>query len=296
MGGEPPAPPPLLRPARGHPQPPAGRVLVEPHGLDPLAATATPTGSRARPGPRPVSGAALARPERVPADHRSTASALFLAFGWTGLFYGYFLSTVLLWHGTFSINSVMHVFGRRAFATTDDSRNSFLFALVTMGEGWHNNHHCAPAPPPRVSAGGRSTPRTPCSGWASAWACVSGLRRPPERWREAAREAVRTGRALSSARLHERVQSLTRRWARLARLRARLGPRRPRRARGGPRPRGRAPGPPPRRSGGGRRARETAPRRDPPRDRAGPRPPGGNPRAPSGDGRVSRLAGCAETR
>ena len=41
------------------------------------------------------------------------------AFGWVGLFYGYFLSTVLLWHGTFSINSVMHVFGRRVFATTN---------------------------------------------------------------------------------------------------------------------------------------------------------------------------------
>jgi stearoyl-CoA desaturase (delta-9 desaturase) len=66
---------------------------------------------------------------------------MWLAFGWTGLFWGYFLSTVLLWHGTFSINSVMHVFGRKVFETTDTSRNSFVMALVTMGEGWHNNHH-----------------------------------------------------------------------------------------------------------------------------------------------------------
>ncbi len=66
---------------------------------------------------------------------------LWLAFSWTGLFWGYFLSTVLLWHGTFSINSVMHVFGRKVFETTDTSRNSFVMALVTMGEGWHNNHH-----------------------------------------------------------------------------------------------------------------------------------------------------------
>ncbi|MGZ6988280.1 MAG: acyl-CoA desaturase, partial [Thermoanaerobaculia bacterium] len=57
------------------------------------------------------------------------ALALFLAFGWTGLVYGYFLSTVLLWHGTFTINSVMHLFGRRVFPTTDQSRNSMLFAL-----------------------------------------------------------------------------------------------------------------------------------------------------------------------
>ena len=70
--------------------------------------------------------------------------ALWLAFSWTGLFWGYFLSTVLLWHGTFSINSVMHVFGRRAYPTSDQSRNSFLFALITLGEGWHNNHHYYP--------------------------------------------------------------------------------------------------------------------------------------------------------
>jgi stearoyl-CoA desaturase (delta-9 desaturase) len=67
--------------------------------------------------------------------------ALWLAFSWTGLFWGFFLSTVLLWHGTFAINSVMHVFGKRVFETRDTSRNSFLMALVTMGEGWHNNHH-----------------------------------------------------------------------------------------------------------------------------------------------------------
>ena len=140
---------------------------------------------------------------------------LFLAFGWTGLFYGYFLSTVLLWHGTFSINSVMHVFGRRAFATTDDSRNSFLFALVNMGEGWHNNHHWAPG---SAAQGFRwwQVDATYALLWlGERLGLVSELRRPPERWREAAREAKRTGRALSSARLHERVQTLTRRWGQL---------------------------------------------------------------------------------
>jgi stearoyl-CoA desaturase (delta-9 desaturase) len=48
---------------------------------------------------------------------------------------------VLLWHGTFTINSLSHVFGKRRFETTDDSRNNWLLALITMGEGWHNNHH-----------------------------------------------------------------------------------------------------------------------------------------------------------
>jgi len=68
-----------------------------------------------------------------------------ISFGWTGLVWGYFVSTVFLWHGTFTINSVMHVFGRRVFPTTDTSRNSMIFALVTMGEGWHNNHHFYPS-------------------------------------------------------------------------------------------------------------------------------------------------------
>jgi stearoyl-CoA desaturase (delta-9 desaturase) len=61
--------------------------------------------------------------------------------GWWGLTWGFFVSTVLLWHGTFTINSLAHVFGRRRYATMDDSRNSMTLALVTLGEGWHNNHH-----------------------------------------------------------------------------------------------------------------------------------------------------------
>ncbi len=67
------------------------------------------------------------------------------AFGWTGLVWAYFVATVFLWHGTFTINSVMHVFGRRVFPTNDTSRNSMIFALATMGEGWHNNHHFYPS-------------------------------------------------------------------------------------------------------------------------------------------------------
>jgi stearoyl-CoA desaturase (delta-9 desaturase) len=65
----------------------------------------------------------------------------FLVGGWSGLVIGFFLSTILVWHGTFTVNSVAHVFGRRRYATSDTSRNSFLVAIVTMGEGWHNNHH-----------------------------------------------------------------------------------------------------------------------------------------------------------
>jgi stearoyl-CoA desaturase (Delta-9 desaturase) len=67
--------------------------------------------------------------------------ALYLMGGW-GLFaWGFCLSTVLLWHGTFTINSLSHIFGNRRFPTTDTSKNNWWLALVTLGEGWHNNHH-----------------------------------------------------------------------------------------------------------------------------------------------------------
>ena len=61
------------------------------------------------------------------------------------LVWGFFISTVVLAHGTFTINSLAHVFGRRRYLTSDDSRNSFALAMITMGEGWHNNHHHYPA-------------------------------------------------------------------------------------------------------------------------------------------------------
>lgn len=57
-------------------------------------------------------------------------------FVWAGV-----IPTVLLWHGTFTINSLSHIFGKRRYLTTDTSRNNWLLALITMGEGWHNNHH-----------------------------------------------------------------------------------------------------------------------------------------------------------
>jgi len=69
------------------------------------------------------------------------AGGLFLAGGWWALLWGFFVSNTLLWHGTFCVNSLAHVFGRRRYQTSDDSRNSFLIAIFTLGEGWHNNHH-----------------------------------------------------------------------------------------------------------------------------------------------------------
>jgi stearoyl-CoA desaturase (delta-9 desaturase) len=69
------------------------------------------------------------------------ATSLWLLGGTWALFWGFFVSTTLLWHGTFTINSLTHVFGSQRYVTTDNSRNHLLLALITMGEGWHNNHH-----------------------------------------------------------------------------------------------------------------------------------------------------------
>ena len=73
------------------------------------------------------------------------AVALALAFvligGAPALMWGFFVSTVMLWHGSFSINSLSHLFGKKRYATTDDSRNNWFLAVLTTGEGWHNNHH-----------------------------------------------------------------------------------------------------------------------------------------------------------
>jgi stearoyl-CoA desaturase (delta-9 desaturase) len=69
------------------------------------------------------------------------AVALYFIGGFSMLIWGFFVSTTLLWHGTFTINSLSHIFGKRRYKTTDTSKNNFLLALLTLGEGWHNNHH-----------------------------------------------------------------------------------------------------------------------------------------------------------
>jgi len=63
------------------------------------------------------------------------------AGAWSSLVCGFVISTVLVYHATFAINSLSHLFGKRRYATDDDSRNNALLALITLGEGWHNNHH-----------------------------------------------------------------------------------------------------------------------------------------------------------
>lgn len=81
----------------------------------------------------------LYRLELLPAI--TLAGLCFLLAGWSGLVVGFLWSTVLLYHATFCINSLAHRRGKKRYVTGDDSRNNWLLALATMGEGWHNNHH-----------------------------------------------------------------------------------------------------------------------------------------------------------
>jgi stearoyl-CoA desaturase (delta-9 desaturase) len=69
------------------------------------------------------------------------AGLCWLIDGWSGVVWGFLLSTILLFHATFLVNSVCHLWGSRRYATADASRNNWWVALFTLGEGWHNNHH-----------------------------------------------------------------------------------------------------------------------------------------------------------
>ena len=77
------------------------------------------------------------------------AVLVWMVAGWSGLIVGFFLSTVILFHGTFTINSLSHVIGKQSYITGDNSRNNLLLAIITLGEGWHNNHHHFPSATPQ---------------------------------------------------------------------------------------------------------------------------------------------------
>src|SRR5687767_13327281 len=71
----------------------------------------------------------------------AVGAATFFIGGFFALVWAFALCQVFVWHGTFTINSLSHVWGGRRYATGDDSRNNLVLAIVTLGEGWHNNHH-----------------------------------------------------------------------------------------------------------------------------------------------------------
>ena len=89
----------------------------------------------------------------------------------------------------------MHLFGRRVFATTDDSRNSFLFSLVTMGEGWHNNHHCAPGSAAQGFRWWELDPSFYLLWLGERVGLVKSLNRPPQPSRGRARGPARAARS-----------------------------------------------------------------------------------------------------
>ena len=71
-------------------------------------------------------------------------STLIYFFGLEGFLWGFVVSTVFLWHGTFSVNSLVHVWGTQPYQAGDNSRNNWVAAIFAMGDGWHNNHHYYP--------------------------------------------------------------------------------------------------------------------------------------------------------
>jgi stearoyl-CoA desaturase (delta-9 desaturase) len=75
----------------------------------------------------------------------AVSGVLLFAFGgWPMLMWGVFLRVTLGWHATWLVNSATHMWGTRRFETTDDSTNNAFVAIITWGEGWHNNHHAHP--------------------------------------------------------------------------------------------------------------------------------------------------------
>ena len=70
--------------------------------------------------------------------------AIFAIGGWSCLLWGIFFRTVIGLHATWLVNSATHMWGSRRFLTSDTSTNNFWVAMLTFGEGWHNNHHAAP--------------------------------------------------------------------------------------------------------------------------------------------------------
>jgi stearoyl-CoA desaturase (delta-9 desaturase) len=73
-----------------------------------------------------------------------SAVVLFLIGGWSMVVWGVFARVVVGWHTTWFVNSLSHMYGKRPFETADDSTNNWFVALLTFGEGWHNNHHAHP--------------------------------------------------------------------------------------------------------------------------------------------------------
>ncbi|MGG6296956.1 acyl-CoA desaturase [Leptolyngbya sp. AN02str] len=104
--------------------------------------------------------------------------------GWSFVLWGMAVRAVLLWHSTWFINSVTHMWGYRTFVTQDNSRNLWWAALLTYGEGWHNNHHAHPM----VAKAGWQWWEIDVTWWAIRVLQLLGLAQkvilPPKNWRD----------------------------------------------------------------------------------------------------------------
>jgi stearoyl-CoA desaturase (delta-9 desaturase) len=96
---------------------------------------------------------------------------LYVLGGWSFVIYGIFLRAVLLWHSTWLINSATHLRGYRNFQVEDNSRNLWWAAILTYGEGWHNNHHAHP----NVAPAGRQWWEIDMTWWAIKFLQTLGL-------------------------------------------------------------------------------------------------------------------------
>lgn len=101
------------------------------------------------------------------------AIALYLLGGWSFILYGLVLRAVFLWHSTWFINSATHLFGYKTYDSDDNSRNLWWAALITYGEGWHNNHHAQP----NVAKAGRQWWEIDVTWWAIQVLRTLGLAR-----------------------------------------------------------------------------------------------------------------------
>ncbi|MFO0904415.1 MAG: fatty acid desaturase [Pirellulales bacterium] len=105
-----------------------------------------------------------------------------LQFGVSMLVWGVFVRTIFVWHVTWFVNSLTHLFGYRNYKTTDDSRNNWLVALLSHGEGWHNNHHAEP----RAASHGHRAWEVDMTWWAVRFFEMLGLAKNvvrPKVWR-----------------------------------------------------------------------------------------------------------------
>jgi stearoyl-CoA desaturase (delta-9 desaturase) len=107
------------------------------------------------------------------------AIGLFAVGGAHALVWGFLVSTVLVWHVTLGLNSFAHWIGTRRYATGDDSRNNPLFALLALGEGWHNNHHHCPSSAAQGFAWWEIDPTYYALRALEAVGLVWDVRRPP---------------------------------------------------------------------------------------------------------------------